>query len=68
LTRSAMASRGQVLPGAAAAPARVGGHARQSVLTGNIRPLAEVKLTALGCAPCLSRLPVPAFPARPTAA
>ena len=46
--RSAMASRGQALPGAAAALALVGGHARQSVLTGNIRPLAEVKLAALG--------------------
>jgi phosphoglycolate phosphatase len=48
LMRSAMASRGQVLPGAAAALALVGGHARQSVLTGNVRPLAEVKLAALG--------------------
>jgi len=48
LMRSAMASRGQVLPGAAAALALVGGYAHQSVLTGNIRPLAEVKLTALG--------------------
>ena len=46
--RSAMASRGQALPGAAAALALIGGRARQSVLTGNIRPLAEVKLTALG--------------------
>ena len=48
LMRSAMVSRGQVLPGAAAALAMVGGHAHQSVLTGNIRPVAEVKLTALG--------------------
>jgi phosphoglycolate phosphatase len=46
--RSAMVSRGRVLPGAAAALALVGGQAHQSVLTGNIRPLAEVKLTALG--------------------
>jgi phosphoglycolate phosphatase-like HAD superfamily hydrolase len=48
LMRSALVSRGQVLPGAAAALALVGGHAHQSVLTGNIRPLAEAKLTALG--------------------
>lgn len=48
LIRSAMASRGQALPGAAAALALVAGHAHQSVLTGNIRPLAEVKLAALG--------------------
>jgi phosphoglycolate phosphatase len=46
--RSAVASRGEVLPGAAAALALVGRHAHQSVLTGNIRQLAEVKLTALG--------------------
>jgi phosphoglycolate phosphatase-like HAD superfamily hydrolase len=48
LMRSAMASRGRVLPGAAAALALVRGHAHQSVLTGNIRPLAEAKLSALG--------------------
>lgn len=48
LMRSAMASRGRVLPGAAAALAHIRGHAHQSVLTGNIRPLAEVKLAALG--------------------
>ena len=48
LMRSAMVSRGQVLPGAAAALALVGGHAHQSVLTGNVRPVAEVKLAALG--------------------
>lgn len=48
LMRSAMMSRGRALPGAAAALALVGGHAHQSVLTGNIRPLAEVKLAALG--------------------
>ena len=48
LMRSAMVSRGQALPGAASALALVGGHAHQSVLTGNIRQLAEAKLTALG--------------------
>jgi phosphoglycolate phosphatase-like HAD superfamily hydrolase len=48
LMRSAMVSRGRVLPGAAAALSLIGGHAHQSVLTGNIRPLAEVKLAALG--------------------
>jgi phosphoglycolate phosphatase len=48
LMRSALAARGQVLPGAAAALALIGERAHQSVLTGNIRPLAEVKLAALG--------------------
>lgn len=48
LMRPAMVSRGQAMPGAAAALALVRGHAHQSVLTGNIRPLAEVKLAALG--------------------
>lgn len=48
LVQSAMISRGRALPGAAAALAQVAGHAHQSVLTGNIRPLAEVKLAALG--------------------
>jgi phosphoglycolate phosphatase len=48
LLRSALATRGRVLPGAAAALALVGAQAHQSVLTGNIRPLAEVKLAALG--------------------
>lgn len=48
LMRSALVSRGQALPGAEAALALVGGHAHQSVLTGNIRALAELKLTALG--------------------
>lgn len=48
LLRSAVAARGWALPGAAAALALVGERARQSVLTGNIRPLAEVKLTSLG--------------------
>jgi phosphoglycolate phosphatase len=46
--QSEVVSRGQVLPGAQATLDLVGGHARQSVLTGNIRPLAEVKLAALG--------------------
>jgi phosphoglycolate phosphatase len=43
--------RGRVLPGAAeaiAALAAAGGAVVQSVLTGNIRPLAEAKLGALG--------------------
>jgi phosphoglycolate phosphatase-like HAD superfamily hydrolase len=48
LMRPAMASRGRVLPGAAAALALVAGRAHQSVLTGNVRPLAEAKLAALG--------------------
>ena len=48
LVQSAMVSRGRALPGAAAALALVAGHAHQSVLSGNIRPLAEVKLAALG--------------------
>jgi phosphoglycolate phosphatase-like HAD superfamily hydrolase len=48
LMRPAMATRGQVLPGAAAALALVAGRAHQSVLTGNVRSLAEVKLAALG--------------------
>ena len=57
--RAAVAARGRVLPGAAeaiaalaSAPANaVSGRPRrvyQSVLTGNIRPVAEVKLAALG--------------------
>ena len=48
LMRPAMASRGRVLPGAAAALALVAGRAHQSVLTGNVRSLAEAKLAALG--------------------
>jgi phosphoglycolate phosphatase-like HAD superfamily hydrolase len=48
LMRSAVAARGQALPGAAAALALVSRHAHQSVATGNIRPLAEAKLAALG--------------------
>jgi len=47
--REAIAARGRALPGAAAALAALaGGRVRQTVLTGNIRVLAEVKLTALG--------------------
>ena len=54
--RAAVAARGRVLPGAAAAIAAlasarandVPGRVYQSVLTGNIRPVAEVKLAALG--------------------
>jgi phosphoglycolate phosphatase-like HAD superfamily hydrolase len=50
-------ARGRVLPGVPEALAALGaldaldaldGRVRQSVLTGNIRPLAEVKLAALG--------------------
>jgi phosphoglycolate phosphatase-like HAD superfamily hydrolase len=44
-------TRGRVLPGVPEALAALGtldGQVRQSVLTGNIRPLAEVKLAALG--------------------
>src|ERR1700761_7694729 len=44
-------ARGRVLPGVVEALAALGtldGRVRQSVLTGNIRPLAEVKLAALG--------------------
>jgi len=54
--RAAVAARGRVLPGAAAAIAAlasarandVPGQVYQSVLTGNIRAVAEVKLGALG--------------------
>jgi phosphoglycolate phosphatase len=57
--REAVAIRGRALPGAAAALTAVAsvralealgqpGRVHQSVLTGNIRPVAEVKLTALG--------------------
>jgi phosphoglycolate phosphatase-like HAD superfamily hydrolase len=44
-------ARGRVLPGVPEALGALGaldGRVRQSVLTGNIRPLAEVKLAALG--------------------
>jgi phosphoglycolate phosphatase len=50
--RSLVAERGHALPGAAAAIAAVAAHGPagtvQSVLTGNVRPLAEAKLAALG--------------------
>jgi len=60
--REAIALRGRALPGAAAAlaaltalssgrgggPSGLDGRVHQSVLTGNIRPVAEVKLAALG--------------------
>ena len=45
VVRSSVAARGRALPGAAAAlRGAASGHAHQSVLTGNIRPVAEVKL------------------------
>jgi phosphoglycolate phosphatase len=46
-----VAERGRALPGAAAALAALAARRRaavQSVLTGNVRPLAEAKLGALG--------------------
>ena len=52
--RTVVASRGHVLPGAAAALAALAalalasGRVHQSVLTGNVRAMAEVKLAALG--------------------
>jgi phosphoglycolate phosphatase len=51
LVREVVAARGRALPGAAAALAALGagdGRVRQSVLTGNIRAVAEVKLAAVG--------------------
>lgn len=48
LVREAVAVRGHALPGAAAVLRGLHGQALQSVLTGNIRPVAEVKLAALG--------------------
>jgi phosphoglycolate phosphatase len=59
LVREALVARGRALPGAAEVLAALGapgvpgvpglsGGVHQSVLTGNIRPVAEVKLTALG--------------------
>ena len=48
LVREAVAVRGHALPGAAAVLSGLHGRAHQSVLTGNIRPVAEVKLAALG--------------------
>ena len=47
--RTSVAARGRALPGAAAALAALAsGRAHQSVLTGNVRAVAEVKLAALG--------------------
>ena len=46
--RSLVAARGQALPGASDVLRGLHGRAHQSVLTGNIRPVAEVKLAALG--------------------
>jgi phosphoglycolate phosphatase-like HAD superfamily hydrolase len=47
--RTSIAARGRALPGAAAALAALAsGRAHQSVLTGNVRAVAEVKLAALG--------------------
>jgi len=46
--RSAVAARGRALPGAAAALAALASGAHQTVLTGNVRAVAEVKLAALG--------------------
>jgi len=56
LVREAVVARGHALPGAAEALAAIGApgmpglgdRVHQSVLTGNIRPVAEVKLAALG--------------------
>jgi phosphoglycolate phosphatase len=52
LRRELMATRARVLPGAAEALAALAGRAGvvQTVVTGNIRPVAEVKLRALGIA------------------
>jgi phosphoglycolate phosphatase-like HAD superfamily hydrolase len=47
--RTSVAARGRALPGAAAALAALAsGRVHQSVLTGNVRAVAEVKLAALG--------------------
>lgn len=48
LVREAVAGHGHALPGAAAVLNGLHGHAHQSVLTGNVRSVAEVKLAALG--------------------
>jgi phosphoglycolate phosphatase len=48
MVREAVAVRGHALPGASAVLTGLHGRAHQSVLTGNIRPVAEVKLAALG--------------------
>jgi phosphoglycolate phosphatase len=46
--REAVAVRGRALPGAAAVLSGLHGRVHQSVLTGNIRSVAEVKLAAVG--------------------
>jgi len=47
--RTAVAARGRALPGAGAALAAIAsGRVHQSVLTGNVRAVAEVKLAAVG--------------------
>jgi phosphoglycolate phosphatase len=48
LVREAVAVRGHALPGAAAVLNGLHSRAHQSVLTGNVRSVAEVKLAALG--------------------
>lgn len=48
MVREAVAVRGHALPGAAAVLRGLHGRAYQSVLTGNVRSVAEVKLAALG--------------------
>jgi phosphoglycolate phosphatase len=48
MVREAVTVRGRALPGAAAALSGLHGRAHQSVLTGNVRSVAEVKLAALG--------------------
>lgn len=48
MVRETVAVRGYALPGAALVLTGLHGRAHQSVLTGNIRPVAEVKLAALG--------------------
>lgn len=46
--REALSVRGHALPGAAAVLSGLHGRAHQTVLTGNVRSVAEVKLAALG--------------------
>jgi phosphoglycolate phosphatase-like HAD superfamily hydrolase len=48
--REMVAVRGRALPGASDVLRGLQGRAHQSVLTGNIRPVAEVKLAAVGLA------------------
>jgi phosphoglycolate phosphatase len=48
MVREAVAIRGRALPGAAAALSGLHGRVHQSVLTGNIRSVAEGKLAAVG--------------------